>query len=167
MTKYFFFLIVVTTSFYSCRQTSDNKNNDTTTISTDTAILGQLLDLKLVKPTKVKFKYIFIDNSGQNQRVTVPGPSDSYLEAVIFYDAVTFRKLTETCNPDYMQYLEPGYDSPNYNREQFNFDWLDKNVKDELLQSDTNYHGDFDKYYGSRGKLWLLDNKVLIIKSTN
>ena len=170
MTKIFSYILVATIILSSCNQNSDTntQNNITSSVSSDTAELAQLIDLKSFKPTHVKFKYTLVDNSGQNERLSVPGPSDSYLEAVLFYDTTTFRRLTGRCNPDIMKYLEPNYDSPNLNKETFNFNWLDKNVKDELMKSDTSYHGDFDKYYGTspNGRLWVLDNKILIHKTT-
>lgn len=161
----------MTNLLYSCGHNSvtNKKSNISKTISTDIDKLSELIDLKLFRPTSVKFKYSLVVNSGQNERLSAPGPSDSFIEAVLFYDTTTFRRLISTCNPDMMQYIEPSYDSPNFKKENFNFNWLDKNVKEELLKSNTTYHGNFDKYFGTSltSKLWLLDNKILITKTTN
>jgi len=163
-------IIILTNLVCSCAQNNSNgkqtqnantKDNISTTISEDTAILGQLLDLSVYRPTSAKFKYAFIDNSGQNQRLSVPAPSDSFLEAILYFDSLTFRKFKTS-------YFNADYVSPNFNKEEFNFDWLDKNIKDELIKSDTTYHGHPDFYFGigKSGKLWLLDKKVLVRKST-
>lgn len=170
MTKFLSFILVSLIMFSSCKQNSDTntQSNISSTVSTDTTKLAKLVDLKLFRPISVKYKYTLVDNSGQNERLSVPGPSDSYLEAILFYDTTTFRRLIGGCNADYMKYIEPNYDSPNLKKELFNFEWLDKNIKDELLKSDTSYQGDFDKYFGTapNGRLWLLNNKILIYKTT-
>lgn len=61
--------------------------------STDTAKLSQLIDITTYKPTHAKFKYTFINNSGQNERLSVPGPSDSYLEAALYFDSITYKQI--------------------------------------------------------------------------
>lgn len=153
----------------SCRQrhriskNSVTKNgNIQTTISTDTTALSRLVNIKDFKPTYSKFRYVFIDNSGQNGRITVPGPSDSYLQAVLYFDTITFNRLITT-------YHTIDYPSPRYDLQTFNFEWLDTNLRDELLKSDTNYHGHPDYFFGlgHSGKLWFLHNKVLLVKGEN
>jgi hypothetical protein len=164
------FCIVVTTILWlSCGQKKSKKDNETTktgniytTISTDTSKLSKIIDINIFKPTKAKFKYIFIDNSGQNERLPVPGPSDNYLEAVLYFDTVTFKTLKT-------KYFSENYHSPNLDKRNFNFEWLDKDIKIELMKSDANYQGhpDFFLGLGQLGKLWLLENKLLLTKSTN
>ncbi|MFT3681357.1 MAG: hypothetical protein QM791_13855 [Ferruginibacter sp.] len=155
--------------FASCNQEIKEKEYDTikegnisTTISTDTAILSKLIDISIHKPTETKFKYTFIDNSGGNDRLTVPGPSDSYLEAIIYFDSVTFNQLKAS-------YFNGFYSSPGYNKEEFNYEWLNENDRSELMKTDTAYHGHTDHSFGlgPYGKLWLLHNKVLLKKPAN
>ena len=135
--------------------------NVTTTISTDIEKLGQLLDFKTCKPFRVKFKYTFIDNSGQNQRLSVPGPSDYSLQALLYFDSLTFEKFIEYDRNSHCP-------TPNYSKEEFKFGWLDKNILEELNNSRENYHGHPDLFFGStNSKVWYLDRKILISKWTN
>ena len=87
-----------------------------------TSKLSKIIDLVTYKPTQVKFKYVFIDNSGQNERLSVPGPSDSYLQAVLYFDTATYRQFKT-------KYFYADYVSPNYDRQNFNFDWLDTTTR--------------------------------------
>jgi hypothetical protein len=135
--------------------------NVTVTISSDLEKLGQLLDFKQYKPMKVKFRYTFIDNAGQNDRLSVPGPSDYALQAVLYFDTLTFNSLLE-----YDQ--ENHYPAPNHNREEFRFDWLDKEILTELGKASDSYRGHPDLFFGTaNGKLWYLDRKILITQSSN
>ncbi len=137
------------------------EGNKSITFSTDTAKLSKLIDLTVYKPTRVKFKFVFIDNSGQNERLSIPGPSDSYLEAAIYYDSISFKRLRA-------KYFNVDYPSPNFDRQEFNFEWLDKITREELSKTDTSYHGhpDFLFDLGVKGKLWFLHDKILLTKST-
>jgi hypothetical protein len=161
--------LIGTLLLFACGQRTDKNDSETikegnksTTISTDTAKLSNLIDITSFKPTHARFKLIFIDNSGQNERLTVPGPSDSYLQAVLYFDTTTFTQIKT-------KYFNADYPSPNYDRQNFNFDWLDTNTREELLKSDTSYHGHRDYFLGSgeRVKLWFLNNKILLTKSTD
>jgi hypothetical protein len=163
------FSILITVILFSCGQQEDKNGSETikienmsTTISTDSSKLSKLIDISIYKPTSVKFKYIFIDNSGQNERLSVPGPSDNYLEGILYFDTTTFKNLRA-------KYFNVDDSSPNLDKTYFNFDWLDDDIKNELIKSDTNYHGhpDFFLGLGHSGKLWLLDNKLLLKKSMN
>lgn len=154
---------------FSCRGPVKETEKDTvkegnklTTMSTDTSKLSKIIDLATYKPTHVKFRYIFIDNSGKNERLSVPGPSDNYLQAVLYFDTATYRQLRT-------KFFYIDYSSPNYARQDFNFEWLDTTIRNELLQSDTSYHGHPDFFLGSgvKGKLWFLDNRVLLTKTTD
>lgn len=161
--------LILTLLLFSCGQHTNKTENDkvkkgnkSTTVSTDTAKLSKLIDISMYKPIHAKFKYIFIDNSAQDKRLSVPGPSDSYLQAVLYFDDATFNQLKT-------KYFSADYPSPNFNKQDFNFDWLDLDVRKELLQSDTNYHGhpDYSLGLGVKGKLWFLDNKILLTKLTD
>ncbi len=151
----------------SCLQPSGNKDADTVvngnqsvTISTDTAKLARLINISIFKPDSARFMYSFFDNSGQNQRISVPGPSDSYVEAILYFDSASFAQLNE-------KYLMGDYPIQQSAKQDFNFDWLDTEVKNELLNSDTNYHGHPDLFFGGNNKIWLLNNKLLLSRSTN
>lgn len=153
----------------SCGQQDDAKEGDTvtkgnisTTLSTDTSKLSRLINIRDYKPTSAKFKYVFADNSGKNERLTVPGPSDSYLQAVLYFDEKTFQKLKK-------KYFAIDNTSPTYSQTEFSFDWLDVDLKEELLRSDTSYHGHRDNFLGlgQSGKLWFLNNKVLLSVNRN
>ncbi|MGX7668740.1 hypothetical protein [Flavobacterium pedocola] len=171
------YIIFLFTTLISCKQNqsesgnvviSKNGNdsivengNITTIYSTDIKKLEKLLNLKDYKPTKVKFKYTFIDNSGQNERLSVPGPSDYSIEALLYFDSKTFEKF-------YAFDKTADYPSPNYQLEDFRFDWLDKEILAELLNSDKNYHGHPDFFFDTiNGQSWYLDNKILITEFTN
>jgi hypothetical protein len=134
--------------------------NITRTISTRPEQLGKRLDFKTYKPVRVKYTYKFIDNSGSKERLTVPGPSDYSLEAVLYFDSLTFEKFLEFDR-------HADYPSPNFNKSEFRFSWLDNDVLTELENSDTSYHGHPDFFFGSGGKAWYLHRKILICKSTN
>jgi hypothetical protein len=134
--------------------------NQYITISTDTAVLSKLINIQLLKPDSVRFKYIFFNNSGQDQRLSIPGPSDSYLQAILYFDAATFEKAKG-------KYTTAGYSQQQSIIQDFNFDWLENDVKEELLQSDSNYHGHPDWFFGGNNKIWLLHNKLLLSRSTN
>jgi len=138
-----------------------NKNL-TETISTDIEKLGKILNFKKYRPIKVKFKYVFIDNSGKNERMSIPGPSDHYLEALLEFDSITFVEMN-----DFEKNLE--WIEQNHKREEFDFDWLTLNVKKELENSRPNYNGHPDFFFGTgaNGKSWYLNNKILIKKETN
>jgi hypothetical protein len=178
-----YFIIVALTTLISCGQNQDGKKsktstdtfttetalkdsvvkkgNVTTTISTDINKLGKILDFKIYKPTKVKFKYTYIDNSGQNERLSVPGPSEYYLQAILYFDSLTFEKYL-----DYDRHAD--YPSPNFNKDEFQFDWLDKEILTELNDSSENYRGHPDFFFGTtNGKYWYLDKKILISKWSN
>ena len=154
---------------FSCHQEGKSKDAETTTtgnkteiIFTDTAKLSKLINLTNFKPQKVKFKYTFYNNSGQGKRLSVPGPSDGFLEAVLYFDSATFNALRKS-------YYTIDYAAPSYDKEDFNFDWLEKEVKQELAASNTSYHGHPDYFFtpNHSGKLWLLRNKLLLTNNTN
>lgn len=177
-----YFLIVILTTIVSCGQKQNKEQNQnkidyvsstvvskdsvikngnkTTILSTDIEKIRQLLDFKTYKPTNVKFKYTVIDNSGQNQRLTVPGPSDYSLQAILYFDSLTFEKFLDfDRNADYQ--------SPNYKIDEFKFDWLENTILTELNNSNDNYHGHPDFFFKSKGKAWYLHRKIVISKITN
>jgi hypothetical protein len=173
--KYILAFLLTSSLLFACdRQANKNSEkageneevvkskNVTETISTDIDKLGKLLDFSTYKPTSVKFKYTYIDNSGPNKRISVPGPSDYSLEALLYFDTVTMEKFYEFDR-------NTEYDAPNFKKEEFNFDWLPNDIREELLNSNPNYHGHPDFFFGTgdNGKSWYLENKILIRKHTN
>ncbi len=153
MKKYAVFIILL---FFSCGTSDKKKPYPTITQSTEVNELGKFLDFTQFKPTDVSFRYTYYDNSGQNDR-SVPGPSDHYMQALMFFDSLTFKNILLNA-----QVESSNHPIPNYQKEEFNFDWLDREIKNELMRSDTSYHGHHDLYFGSGGQLWLMDKKILL-----
>lgn len=138
----------------------EKNENVTTTTSTDIDKLGKLLDFSIYRPISVEYKYTFIDNSGQNERLSVPGPSDYSLEASMTFDSLTFKNLQKI-------ELTIEWMHQNYNKEEFDFSWLPEKTKNKLMNSKPNYHGhpDFHFKAGVNAKLWYLyeDSTILLI----
>lgn len=145
---------------FSCG-TSKKKPCPQTMESTSVEKLGEIIDLSKYKPTKVKFKYVYCDNSGTENR-SIPGPSDHYLNALMYFDEATFKNLQMFKQVD--THIWP---IPDFKKEDFDFDWLDEEIKTELMKSDTAYHGDHDRYFNSNGKLWMMENKLLLLKRSS
>jgi hypothetical protein len=146
---------------FASAETTLKNGNTTTTLSSDTAKLAKLLNLKKYKPYHIKFQYTFIDNSGGGERLSVPGPSDFKLEAILYFDTATFASIMDL-------YKQAGWNAPNYNKEEFNFNWLDDSVKTELLKSEATYHGHIDLLFTEpndpNSHIWILDKKILLHK---
>lgn len=149
----------------SCSQVEKRQNNSNSNISsglsTDIDQLGKLLNFDNYKPSSVKFKYKVIGNSGKNERISPPGPSDYSLEALLYFDSLTFQKIIEfDRNAD--------FPPPGYNQEAFKFNWLDEAIISELGESDIHYTGHPDLHFGTtNGRSWYLDKKILIQYHTN
>jgi hypothetical protein len=164
-----FLILTITTLLTSCGQTeiqdkeTTKEDNISTTISSDTNRLGKLINIRRYRPTHVKFKYVFVDNSGQDQRLSVPGPSDSHLEAVLYFDTTTFHRLLN----DNMLLSTI---STNHKTE-YQFDWLDNDVKNEIEKMDSNTN-DFPPtfFMGEQlidGGYLMLDQKISLQLHTN
>lgn len=157
-----FIFIVIVLFLFSCKKENKNmgtvvKSNTNTEVSTDINSLQKLINLSKFRPEKVKFKYVFIDNSGER----ISGPSDSFLEAVIYFDEQTMKKIWDLDkNADFAH--------PDYQKQDFEFDWLDEKIINELKQSDgmKAAHPDFI-FDTENGKCWYLKNKILFIKTVN
>jgi hypothetical protein len=141
---------------------SKKLDNISESFSEDINELSKILDFSIYSPIKVKFKYTFIDNSGQNQRLSVPGPSDYYLEALLYFDSTTMDKFYEFDK-------NAEYDSPNLKKTEFKFEWLSKEIIDELMNSSPKYSGHPEFFFGSgvNGKAWYLENKILLKTNSN
>ncbi|MBB6372476.1 hypothetical protein [Chryseobacterium shigense] len=136
---------------------TEKKKNITTEISTDINQLEKLINLSEFRPEKVKFKYTFIDNSGGR----VPGPSDSFLEALLYFDDKTMEKIRETDQ-------NASLPVSNYQKHHFTFSWLDKETLSELEQSDSLKSIHPDLIFGTNnGGCLYLKNKILLIKEVN
>lgn len=154
--------VIVLTGF-SCVQKGEENSEGKYMVrildSSDIDQLGKLIYLKKFRPTRVTFRYIFIDSTGQNDPDYLPGLSeDNSLQAVLYFDSVTFRKLQE-------QAMLMDYKMTHYKQETFRFEFLDEKVQDELRNSRDDYHGHPDLFFRTnKGKLWLLDRKILLSK---
>jgi len=161
-----FLVFIVTLLLFSCKEDGEKKRSQisskdgTTIIHTDTASLSKFIDITTYKPTQVKFKLIFADTREKDDSSIAHEPSENSLQALLYFDSITFNKLREN-------YFYIDYTSPNYTKSDFNFTWLEKDIREELLKSDTNYYGHPDFFLGKNGKLWLLHNKILLVKITN
>lgn len=133
---------------FSCGGTTHEKR-----LSNSVADLDRHLDFSAYHPSAVKFEYTFTDNS----KGPLTGPSDSTLEAVLYFDPETFRKLAD-------EYKNVDYTAPGMRASDFNFKWLDKELQDELAKSPPGYTGHPDVFFtkSNTAVLWLLDNKVLL-----
>ena len=169
MKNVFAILVIMAVLFCSCKsgiEPEDKetvvKGNVTTTISSDTAKLSRLINIHVFRPASAKFKYVFIDNSGQKDRGFPPGPSDSHLEAVLTFDSKTIERLRTLL-------YNANFPDPKYKAESFDFDWLDDQDKLALRSVDSTYSGtpDFIFELGLNGKLWITNCKVFVVKSTN
>lgn len=161
--------LLVSCNFDSKKEKSRISNKDikvdnvSETISTDIELLGSVLDFSIHRPTQVQFKYVYIDNSSQNERLSVPGPSDYYLEAILYFDDKTFSAINAfERNLEWME--------QNHNKQEFDFAWLPKSIKEELTNHNSeNYKGHPDFFFGTgvHGKAWYLENKILLQEYTN
>lgn len=134
-----------------------NKNVKTI-FSTNINQLDKLLDFSTFKPVKVKYKYTFINNSGSEKRIAVPGPSDAYLEAVLYFDNKTFNQLLKEYT--LVSTITTG------KKHDYEFDWLDSNIKTELANIDSSQN-DHTSFIFLKNNLpnsgcFLLNDKVLI-----
>lgn len=166
----YIFAILFATVFVYCQNNKEQtelppdttkQGNIYTTHSRDTAKLSKLINLKGYKPTAVEFNYAYIDNSGENDRLSIPGPSDSYLQAILYFDSSTYSQLLKVCNNP-----PPGSLSINrFSKEDFAFEWLRADVKEELLKSDST-HRNYTCATFSTATVWLLDKKILLKKES-
>lgn len=138
--------------------------NITTTISSDTNKLKGILKFNHFAPTSIRYHFTYIDNSGSKERVSIPGPSDYNLEAILYFDSTSFVKIRNL-------YKKADWIDPKYKKEEFNFAWLDTITKQQLLLSDTIPHGYIDLFWtdpnAQNCHLWVLDKKILLHRSSN
>jgi hypothetical protein len=64
------------------------------------------------------------------------------------------------------QYASADWVSPNYNRNEFAFTWLDEKIKKEFEATDPKYHGHPDFFLTNLNNrkchLWILNRKILL-----
>lgn len=137
------------------------KNNDSIVIiknkteiySTDKSKLSKLINLKKYQPISVKYKYIFYDNS----KGRTPGPSDDFLEAELIFDDKMMEEIFSILRNTEIATI-------NVSRSKFEFSWLDKETKKELAKQQE-IGGESDFLFDSNGQIWILKNKILLIKN--
>ena len=158
-TKFIYFISI--SLLFSCNNQTENKSPETeyakeNKVSTDIKKLEKIIDLNQYRPEKVRFLYLFQDNS----KGRIPGPSDYVLEAEIYYNTETMKKIREI---DIIADIQ----TPSVDKINFMFNWLSKETKNELTNSDTsNLHPDF--LFGTEnGTCWYLKDKILLIKHSN
>jgi len=154
-TKYFMLLIAILgiiLILISCK----NKIKSTQTVSHNKEILKQIIDIKTYKPKKISFKYNTIDYSVERGTISI-GNNKFYLEALLYFNTETFDKIKNILkNKDTYQFNTP--------KDEFNFDWLPKEIKNELLN--TNHYKIYNyKLFQKKAnqKFLLLNHKVLLI----
>lgn len=154
-------LLLICIVCLSCQQKENSKlsheKNPTTLFSTDTAELAKFLDLTVYKPTRTTFHYTHFDNSAKNERLSIPGPSDSYLHAVLYFDSLTFKKIVLRVKDDTAVV--------STNKNEFLFSWLDPIEKDRIPK-DSSLHIHRDFIFGG-GAMCLTNGMVLISRTSN
>lgn len=124
--------------------------------SSDVSKLGKLINLEKFRPKKVTFHHTYIETI--NGYGSDAEPKDDYLQAVLYFDSLTFQKMLEMArNAD--------YPSSKYSKTKFAFPWLDRGLSNELQSSASTYHGHPDLFFGTEnGELWFLDKKILFYR---
>lgn len=126
-------------------------------ISADTAKLSKIIDLKTFPPQSAAFKYTGADLALLPADTAEINKEDYALEAVLSYDEKTYGAILT-------KYMDAGFPKAKYSRNDFDFSWLDADVRQELQSSNTDYFGNPDIFLGTNGKakLWFLDKKILV-----
>lgn len=145
---------------YACGNCGSKSHSATTSYTMDTLIYAkdsvlfrqdkimQTLDLTAYKPDTVIYKLQQID-SGATKKTIV--------EAVLFYEEHTYADILT-------KYMDNDFPKGNYEKEAFNFEWLNENIRKELNFSKPDYHGNPDIFLNTdgKGKLWFLNKKILV-----
>lgn len=159
---YFTTLIFITSCYNNQEKklkTSDSISNSSSIHSTDINKLKEYLKLTPYTPDSVEFNYTFIDNSAGKDRTSISGPSDYILQAVLYYDSLTFQKIIALPQKESVS---------KYNVTDFKFEWLNESITQELNDS-SNYLGIHPDTQLGEGniKTWCLINKIVVEKLTN
>lgn len=155
------YCLFISFSFNSCELKESEEETQTAYVvktdeSTEINKLEKLINLEKFRPEKVTYSHVYIETINGNG--SEEEPKDDYLQAVLYFDSATFKKMLElTKSADYSQ--------PYYPKSQFSFPWLSRELSSELENSDSAYHGHPDLFFDTEdGRLWFLDQKVLFYK---
>lgn len=132
---------------------SCNQNGKGQQIPTDSAIAVQLLDLQTFKPLNVIAKY-----DGPDVALVKRDSTQKYkLEALLFYDEHDVGSILE-------KYMEAGFPKANFSQNDFEFSWMDDDLKKDIDSGDPKYTGSPDIFLGTNGKakIWFVGRKVLV-----
>jgi len=148
-----FLLLTVMVILVACEQNDTRKTKESAKPVNDSAVAVRLLDVSRYRPLNVFAKYQGPDISSLQKDTS----AHYNLEAVFLYDEHTFGTILE-------KYMDAGFPKGNYNKEDFEFKWLDEPLKAELEAGNDNYKGNPDIFLGtnSRAQLWFLNKKILI-----
>jgi hypothetical protein len=142
-----FCIFAVYCGFSSCSDNTKHnvvqEGNKTTVHSFEIDSLSELINLANFNPVKVEFEYVAIDNSGQNDRIPLPGPSDYLLQAVLHFDSLGMKEVIRAYNSNSIR-------KPNYPRSDFSFEWLNKDDRLELNSLADSVLGSPAWMFGSR-----------------
>ncbi|SMC43942.1 hypothetical protein [Moheibacter sediminis] len=152
-------LSLITCIFFvlSCQNRNPNTDSETVQIKNKSITTSEnltkfksLLDVNNLEPNKVKFQYVFIDNS----QGLLPGPSDSYISAILYYDSLTIDSLNKKVE-------KKEYDKQITDSQRFFIKWFD-----EKTLNQTKFHQDslkvyYDFLFNTKGKLILFENMIL------
>lgn len=124
-------------------RSADQKVSDLAALSEDKVLLSTLIDLKVHTPTKVKFKK--------------PTDNDSTLQACLTFNDSGMNKVKE-------KLMLIRFADQHLKASDFDFQWLDQQLRRELEAMDSSYHGHPDFLFASGGKLWIMDHHILLKK---
>ncbi len=124
--------------------------------SSDVSKLEKLINLEQFRPKKATFHHTYIETI--NGDGSDAEPKDDYLQAVLYFDSLTFQKMLEVArNAD--------YPASKHSKTKFAFPWLDRALSNELESSASTYYGHPDLFFGTEnGELWFLDKKILFYR---
>jgi hypothetical protein len=156
-----FFLILFVYAIASCNENEEKEEEISRVLSTDKESLNKILNIETYAPTHVKYYLVVVKQPVKKEEVTLVAASFGYLQAVLYFDSTTFKRLKE-------HHEKSEYPSPVFSKDNFHFSWLDEDVKKELVNSSPYYSGHYDLAFetGNKGRLWFLDNKVLLMHTS-
>lgn len=155
------YCLFISLSFSSCELKKSEEETQTTYVvksdeSSDISKLGKLINLEKFRPKKITYHHTYIETVNGNDSETEP--KDDYLQAVLYFDPMTFKKMLELSKYE-------DYSKPHYPKSQFSFPWLSRELSSELENADPAYHGHPDLFFDTEdGRLWFLDQKVLFYR---
>ena len=162
-----FCIFAVYGGFSSCSENVNHKivqeGNKTTVHSFEIDSLSELINLANFNPVKVEFHYVTIDNSGKNDRIPLPGPSDYLLQAVLHFDRLGMKEVIRAHNSNSIR-------KPVYHRNDLLFEWLNKDDKSDLNSIADSVFGSPAWMFGTRhlnhGGYIITKSKVFLKFST-